>query len=241
MNVLSIGNSFSQDAQKYLHGIARADGVTLDCFNLYIGGCTLERHFRNMMSDKREYCLEMNGQSTGFYVSIKEALLTRSWDVVTVQQASHQSTRFDNYTPYIEKLAAYIRELCPKAKIAVHKTWAYEQGSERIEKIFGYTDQRMMFDELDAAYNRAAEVIGADIMIPSGDVFQSLIAAGFEKIHRDTFHASYGVGRYALGLTWYAVLTGKGVTDNSFCDFAEPISADDILTVKRCVMETIKR
>ena len=41
MNILSIGNSFSQDAQRYLHDIAKADGVVLSAFNLYIGGCPL--------------------------------------------------------------------------------------------------------------------------------------------------------------------------------------------------------
>ena len=38
MNVLSIGNSFSQDAQRYLHRIAKVDSFTLNTFNLYIGG-----------------------------------------------------------------------------------------------------------------------------------------------------------------------------------------------------------
>ncbi|MBQ7726439.1 MAG: DUF4886 domain-containing protein, partial [Clostridia bacterium] len=43
MKVLSIGNSFSQDAQRYLHGIARADHTEMRAVNLYIGGCSLER------------------------------------------------------------------------------------------------------------------------------------------------------------------------------------------------------
>ena len=47
MNILSIGNSFSQDAQRYLHRIAKADGCTLNTFNLYIGGCPLSLHYRN--------------------------------------------------------------------------------------------------------------------------------------------------------------------------------------------------
>ena len=64
MNVLSIGNSFSQDAQRYLNGIAKSAGVNLNCFNLYIGGCPLSRHFRNMHSGERAYTLEMNGTST---------------------------------------------------------------------------------------------------------------------------------------------------------------------------------
>ncbi|MGN1128615.1 MAG: DUF4886 domain-containing protein, partial [Candidatus Flemingiibacterium sp.] len=44
LKVLSIGNSFSQDAQRWLHDIAAADGVELLAKNLYIGGCSLERH-----------------------------------------------------------------------------------------------------------------------------------------------------------------------------------------------------
>jgi len=78
MNILSIGNSFSQDAQRYLHRIARADGVDLYTCNLYIGGCPLSRHYQNMLADSRAYELEVNGERTGFFVSIKEALLNRT-------------------------------------------------------------------------------------------------------------------------------------------------------------------
>ena len=89
INVLSIGNSFSQDAQAYLHRVARAEKESIFCVNLCIGGCSLERHFRNIMGDKREYEIQVCGKSSGFYTSVKEALLSRSWDVITIQQASH--------------------------------------------------------------------------------------------------------------------------------------------------------
>ena len=129
MNILSIGNSFSQDAQRYLHQIAKADGKVLKCYNLYIGGCPLSRHYRNMLSEQQEYTLEMNGVSTGFHVSLKEALLNRNWDIITVQQVSQQSPNYDTYQPYLDGLVEYVRLLVPKAKIAIHQTWAYEQGS----------------------------------------------------------------------------------------------------------------
>lgn len=51
--ILSIGNSFSQDAQRYLHELAKSEGMDLQTVNLYIGGCSLERHFRNLKGDKR--------------------------------------------------------------------------------------------------------------------------------------------------------------------------------------------
>ena len=124
MEILSIGNSFSRDAQRYLHRIARADGVTLNSFNLMIGGCPLSTHYRNMLSEERAYKLDANGVETGFPVSIKEALLNRNWDVVTLQQASPYSPKYRSYQPYLNALAEYVRTCVPKAKIAFHRTWA---------------------------------------------------------------------------------------------------------------------
>ena len=148
MNILSIGNSFSQDAQRYLHRIARADKVELNTFNLYIGGCPLSLHYQNILSEERRYTLEMNGSSTGFYVSLKEALLNRDWDIVTIQQVSAQSPYYDTYQPYLDKLAEYIRLFVPKAKIVVHQTWAYEQGSRRLHEELKYSDYKQMLCDI---------------------------------------------------------------------------------------------
>ena len=237
MDILSIGNSFSADAQRYLHQIAKADGFKLNAFNLFIGGCPLSRHYRNMLTEEAAYQLQMNGESTGFKVSLKDALLNREWDVITIQQASHQSTDYENYQPYINKLVEYVRLCQPKAKIAVHQTWAYEQDSPRLKEKMGYNDQFEMFKAAEAAYKKAAEEIGADFLIPSGTVFQKLLEAGVEKVHRDSFHASYGLGRYTLGLLWYTMLSGKPVAGNSFCDFDEEITEEEIAIAKKCVAE----
>ena len=240
MNILSIGNSFSQDAQRYLHEIAKADGFDLQSFNLYIGGCSLSRHYRNMLSAERAYTLEMNGHSTGFFVSLQEALLNRNWDAVTIQQVSQESPDYETYQPYLNELTKYVRHCVPKAKILVHQTWAYEQDSQRLHD-FGYADQADMFRGLKAAYEKAAQDIDADGIIPSGEVFQALLTNGIEKVHRDMFHASFGLGRFALGLIWYAVLTGRDVEGIAFSDFAEEVTPQQIAIVKKCVKEVAKK
>ena len=240
MNILSIGNSFSQDAQRYLHEIAKADGFDLQSFNLYIGGCSLSRHYRNMLSEERAYTLEMNGHSTGFFVSLQEALLNRNWDVVTIQQVSQESPDYETYQPYLNELTKYVRHCVPKAKILVHQTWAYEQDSQRLHD-FGYADQADMFRGLKAAYEKAAQDIDADGIIPSGEVFQALLTNGIEKVHRDMFHASFGLGRFALGLIWYAVLTGRDVEGIAFSDFAEEVTPQQIAIVKKCVKEVAEK
>ena len=235
MNILAIGNSFSQDATRYLHQIAAADGVKLNIANLYIGGCSLERHYRNMLSAERAYELQYNGQLTGFQVSLQEALLNRAWDVVTLQQASPYSMDPDSYFPYITELYAYVKKCVPKAKILIHQTWAYEDGSERLLNVAHFDTAADMFAAVETAYAFAAQKIGVDGIIPSGKLFRSLLDNGIEKIHRDTYHASYGLGRYALGLLWYRMLTGNCVSDNNFQTFDEPIPEEHIRIAKHCV------
>lgn len=235
MKVLAIGNSFSQDATRYLHGIARCANVNMKVVNLYIGGCSLSRHYKNMLADENAYSLEFNGESTGFYVSIKQALLSDDWDFVTLQQASHYSGDYDTYQPFLSALADYVKKYCPKTKLVIHETWAYEEGCARLSEKAGYNDAVTMYNDLHQSYAKAAKDIGADIIIPSGTLFQSLIKAGVAKIHRDTFHATKGLGRYALGLLWFCSLTGQNTDGCSFESFDEEVIADEIALAKKCV------
>lgn len=240
MNILAIGNSFSQDATAYLYGVARNREEKLHVVNLYIGGCSLERHFRNMLSEERAYDLQVNGMCSSFKVSLKEALLNRAWDVVTFQQASHHSTDYETYQPYLSELSAYVRRLCPKARQIIHQTWAYEDGSAKLEAM-DYMTSTDMLSDLKKAYDKAAADIEADDLIPSGELFSMLLDSGVEKLHRDTFHASYGVGRYALALLWYAVLTGNSVERDDFYDTDEPVTHEERVAVINCIEELMEK
>lgn len=237
MNILSIGNSYSEDAHRYIHRIARADKFELNTANLFIGGCSLSTHYRNMLSDKEKYILSVNGEITGFPVSLKEALLNRSWDVITLQQVSLESPYYETYQPYLNKIAEYVRLCCPKAKLVIHQTWAYEQGSKRLNEIMGYKDRKEMFNDLENAYQQAAKDINADFIIPSGKILQMLLDSGVQTVHRDTVHTTLGLGRYAIGLLWYKLLTRNDIQNNSFSDFDEEVTESEVLLAKKCVEE----
>ena len=227
MKVLSIGNSFSQDAQRYLHALAKKNGEDIKAVNLYIGGCSLQKHYLNMLDDLAAYDFEFNGEPTGIKVSIRQALVSDSWDVITLQQASQYSVNFDTYTPFIEALAAYVRKYCPKAKLYIHQTWAYEEGCERIPSRTGLNTASEMYDALCKAYKKAAEVIAADGIIPCGKAMMKAVKAGLTKAHRDTFHASRGAGRYLLSLCFYKALTGKDISGDAFHEFDEPVTDEE--------------
>lgn len=240
MKVLSIGNSFSQDAHRYLSKIAKANGDKLQTVNLYIGGCSLRTHYINMLGDKDLYLLEHNGESTNVKVSLRQALESGVWDVVTLQQVSTQSVDKKTFTPYIEELASYVRKLCPHAKIFIHETWAYEDGSERLFTAGEYKKSADMFKDIKNSYLNAKKLIKADGIIPAGAVMQKAISLGIGKIHRDTVHASFGAGRYLLGLTWYKTLTGKDISSDAFNEFDEPIEQEQIEIIKKSVNSVVK-
>ncbi len=239
MKILSIGNSFSQDAQRYLYRLAKKDGTELKTVNLYIGGCSLRTHYLNMLDNKAAYDFQFNGESTGIKVSISQVLSSDDWDIITLQQASHFSAKQETYSPYIEELARYVKKYCPNAKIFLHETWAYEEGSEKLKTVAGYNSAYEMLSDVQNAYANAADSIKADGIIPCGTAMFNALSMGIQKIHRDTYHASFGVGRYLLALTWYKALTGKDVSQNRFADFDESVTEEEREIVIKAVNKTL--
>ena len=243
MKILSIGNSFSQDAHRYLYELAKKDGTALKLVNLYIGGCSLRTHYLNMLDDKTAYSFEFNGKSTGIAVSLRQVLASDDWDVITLQQASHLSWDWESYQPYLNELLAYVRKYCPHSKIYLHETWAYENGCERLQKINGYANAREMYGDLKKAYKKAAKEIQADGIIPSGTAMLKASEMGIEKVHRDMCHASKGAGRYLLALTWYKTLTGHDIIGNNFAELDEEITQEEreiVINAVEWSLNTIK-
>ena len=226
MKILSIGNSFSVDAHRYLNPLFRENGIPVKNVNLNIGGCSLRTHYLNMLDNLAAYSFDYKGESVGLKVTIAEVLASDEWDIVTLQQASHFSAQYETYTPYVEELAAYIRRYCPHTRLMLHETWAYEEGSERLLTVANFEKAADMHAAVRDAYARAAESIRADGIIPCGDAMIKAAEMG-AKVHRDTFHASLGVGRYLLALTWLRTLTGCDITENAFSAFAAPVSEEE--------------
>ncbi len=240
--ILAIGNSFSQDSTRYLYQVARSQGVDFKVVNLYIGGCPLSYHYRNILSDEEKYLVQVNGYNTGFYASIKDALMTEAvdgWDVVTFQQASRGSINYDTYQPYLNELSDFVKKLMPETKQYIHETWSYKQGGARLSEL-GYENQKDMYNDLKKAYKKAFKTINADKLIPSGKAIQNLIDNGIENTHRDDIHLSLGVGRLTSALVWYSVITGNKVESlNGFNDFDEPISDEEIKIAIKSAMDAV--
>ena len=240
MNILAIGNSFTQDGVRYLRKISQNQNNDMLIVSLVIGGCSLADHYRNMKADNKCYQMEFNGEWTGFFMGIKEVMLGRKWDVVTIQQFSVESTDYEKYQPYLNLCMDYIREYCPGAKIYLQQTWSYENGSAILKNWTNYKDTEEMFVDTKACYEKALIDCKADGLIPSGEVILELMRKGY-KMHRDGLHVTLGLGRYALSLLWYSYLSGKSIDDVSISDFDEPISDEEIADAKATVNKVLGR
>jgi hypothetical protein len=237
IKVLSIGNSFSRNAQTYLHKIAEADGVDMIVANLYIGGCPLELHWMNASTDNKAYLYTKTYVEPRKAATIKEALIDEEWDYVTFQQKSGYSGLVETYFPYLTNLIEYVKEYAPSACHVIHQTWAYQEGCDWEGFSFYGRSQKRMFQALKKAYGFASERTGIDMILPVGEAFQiARERLGDCLCLEDKSHAAAN-GCYLAGCVWYEVLTGNLVKDNFFVP--EEVALDQIPILKACAHEAV--
>ena len=238
MKILSIGNSFSQDAHKWLHSIAKADDFKLDTFNLYIGGCSLKMHWKNYINDTMDYELQGNDGEFLERISLPKVLERDRFDVATMQQVSGLSGKPQSYFPYLTNMADVVRKAQPDAKIYFHKTWSYEIDSSHPSFSTYNNDQKEMYRRLSDASDMAAKILDVDI-IPTGDVIQRLRENSKEfnyenggiSLCRDGFHLSFDYGRFAAACVWYKTLTGNKVYIEKVAKIIEGLDINLINTI----------
>ena len=250
MNILCIGNSFSEDACKYLHDMAAASGKDVFTLNMFIGGCSLETHAYNIFFNKPYYRMEYNGIDDPELCregTLQEALTEREWDVITIQQVSRLSGIYESFQPHLNRIIARVRDVCPNSKIMIHKTWAYDDYGKGWNLENYDNDRHVMHDRLTKAYNQAAEAINADAIIPTGDVIHKLreyptfdlSKENSISLTRDGGHLSFSYGRYAAAATWYQFLKVGNILEN---DYLPPEEVDEklIALVKQTVFDICK-
>ncbi len=211
IKILAIGNSFSQDATALIELLSPDILVR----NLYIGGCSLERHYNNILEDKKEYAYEQNGCTiNNIPYSIKMALLKEEWDYVTVQQVSGLSGIESSYYPYIIHLIDYIKQYST-AKIVLHQTWAYEIESAHPDFSNYNNCQKNMWHSIEKTSKSVSEKLNLPV-IECGKTIAKLrefdlfnIEKGGISLCRDGFHMNLAFGRIATASTWIKFFTGK--------------------------------
>ncbi len=255
LKVLMIGNSFSICVLRYMPQVAADLELPLDICSLCIGGCTLNRHHANIKTpEKTPYrvnwsyvscahdsvpflsVLKKGKKGKNWFGNIPAMLTADKWDVVTIQQASHESWIPETYEPHGTELIELIGKLAPQAKIYVQQTWSYTPWNGRLEK-WGF-DQNQMFDKLEAAYAGFAARHKLDL-IYTGKAVQRyrkelpvvytensnaddvcgvnefVVKNGKWVMKGDNFHLN-ACGEFLQALVWTARLFDADVTKSSY-------------------------
>lgn len=172
VRLLTVGNSFSQNATRHLKDLATAGGHTLIHRPIVVGGASLQLH-----AEKAQKHEEDANDKAGLYAdgrSLEQALAEQPWDFVTIQQASLKSHDLGTYRPYAGQLRDYIKKHAPSAELLVHQTWAYRCDDPRFaaktSKPGEPATQEAMYQGLTRAYRTIAKELGARL-IPVGDAF----------------------------------------------------------------------
>lgn len=223
VKILTIGNSFSEDAvEQHLYDLAKTEDIKVIIGNMYIGGCSLEKHLNNARDNKGAYKyrkIGLNGKKVETKsFSLEAALADEQWDYVSFQQNSGRSGMYDTWMESLPELMAYVKARVPKkTKMVLHQTWAYDKTSTHKDFKNYKHDQDLMYKSIVDAVHRAAKELGVKIIVPCGTAIQNARTTPLcDCLTRDGYHLHKTYGRYVAACTWYEKIFKKNVVGNTY-------------------------
>ena len=223
VRILAIGNSFSQDAvEQYLHELAEAEGISTIIGNMFIGGCSLERHVKNARENAPAYAYRKIGtdgkKREKGKMSLEMVLADEDWDYVSLQQASPFSGMYETYEASLPELIEYVKARLPKkTKLMLHQTWAYASTSKHSGFKNYNCNQLTMYQAIADAVKKAAKANKIKIVIPSGTAIQNARTSFIgDHLNRDGYHLDVKIGRYTAACTWFERIFKHNVVGNPY-------------------------
>ena len=223
VKILSVGNSFAVDTMEHTADILQSLGITdFVLGNLYIGGCSINRHYRNITEDLAEYVYYTNtgnGWQQTEQVSVADAIRLQDWDIISIQHGTGDNSRYTAPESYenLPKLIEHIRTLAERqVTIAFNMAWVAEPESTHHEITSYGGDQRKMYENLTKLTERMVAPM-VDVVSPVGTAVQNARGALHQKLTRDDFHLSYTLGRYIAALTFLKALCDIDVAAVTWC------------------------
>ncbi len=179
IRLLSIGNSYSQDALAYVPFIMRNMGVDVD---LQIGilmqsSATLAMHVDNFEKDTAAYTFYLyNGGSSWQKLgkkTIQWALNNYQWDIVSLQQGAGGAFRWSTIQPYLNKLINFISAYDTEP---IKLIW-YQSQSRPAQSNSGanWDDETITEHYMSTAEvsKRIMEETACEILVPVGTAIQN--------------------------------------------------------------------
>ena len=198
LKVLHVGNSFADQPISKLQMWFDAMGIenVIYCIVMRAGG-SLYQHYNSIINDEpydensafRIY-KNINGETTYIgnadptdksgntttsnQIKLSDCLQFTDWDVITFQQASFVSGKWETIEPYLPTLIKYARYYCPNSgvKIGWQMTWAYAKGYTGLSSY--NNSQTKMYNGIIQCAKNVCSYYDIDLIVPNGVVVQNL-------------------------------------------------------------------
>ena len=222
IRILAIGNSFSEDAvEQYLFELFEEAGYNAIIGNVYIGGCTLEKHWNNESSsssstkNSNSYRKIVGGiKSTSGSKSIAYILQDEPWDYVFFQQGGGLYGIVDSHYPYLTILLSYVASyLKPGSyKTGYQLNWAFPKSCTNDRFALYDWDQDKMYRACVDCAKELKSRSGLDLIIPTGTAIQNGRQTSLgDTFNRDWGHLEKNYGRFTAACTWFEQISGIDV------------------------------
>ena len=216
--ILIIGNSFSVDTMQHVAKIIRkAGGKNIRLGTLYIGGCSVNMHLKNALENNASYIFYTNS-GTGWRekpdVSIQTAIDSQDWDWIIIQSGTHDGSRNTSAESLnnLPALVEWVRSKKPKARVAFSMTWVGESWHTHPEIVSYDGDVQKMYAIICDLMKDLAESKLVDYVCPVGTAINNARKNGLaDKMNRDGYHLSLGLGRFTAGLALAEALSDISV------------------------------
>ena len=215
LSILTVGNSFSDDAMEYVWKIATSAGVkNVILGNLYYPSCRVSWHYEMWEYGQTVYEYRVNTDGhwkTTQNASFENAFGEYEWDFISFQQSAQALQSDPTLYTDLYDLMLMARERAPKAKFVWHMPWANPHNNY-------HNDTETMYRDLLTAQRMLIENYSFDDVITTGTGIQNARSSYIpkEEFIRDGWHLSLILGRYIAGLTFFTQITGVSVKDIEF-------------------------
>ena len=215
MNILCIGNSFSVDVSTYVHQIAESAGEGLNIYVLYIPGCPINLHYKNILSKEKAYEFYRNGEKTPLmWCSIIEGLEYTKYDYITFQQRSGDSGDETTFFPELTLLMEEVRKYSD-AKFVLHMTWSYAKYFQHEKYGSNPMNQDAMDKDIFQTYKHVSSKINVPYVIPSGKAIKAAREMFGDDLNRDGYHLNERA-RTLTGYLWAFYFLGLDIDVSKF-------------------------
>lgn len=185
LKILSVGNSFSEDAFNYAPWILKniCPEIDLTFGTLYRGGSTLAQHYSSFLNNTNDYSFRKWQSNNNDWETIKssandlDALGNEKWDIILFQQESNSASDYSTYQPYLNDI---IKLLFSKIDYPVKLGWLITPSNRS-----NYEQSVTDFNAIITAVQRVINETAIDFVIPCGTAIQNARTTTLQTIGDD--------------------------------------------------------